>query len=297
METKNHKSGFIAISGRPNVGKSTLLNSILKEKISAVSSKPNTTRNRILGIHTSDDFQMVFLDTPGIHTPKDKLNKFMVNQAYTSFEEADIICFLVESGEKAGFENNEIIENLKRYNTPKILVVNKSDKANAKISEETKELFISLLDFSESVIISALNPSDINVFLEKIKTFLPVQEAFFPDDIITDSSERFIVSEIIREKLFLQTGDELPYACAVEVISFKEDDDIIRIEGVINVERDSQKGMIIGKGGKTIKNLGIASRADIEKLLFKKVFLKLSVRVDKNWSKDDRKLKKFGYSE
>ncbi len=291
----NYKAGFVAIIGKPNAGKSTIMNAILGEKIAAVSHKPNTTRNRISGIHSTQNYQMVFLDTPGIHLPKQKINKIMVNEAYGVFGDADVICFIVVAGEKPDSEHETIIKHLKPFVGKVILVVNKTDLISKEKKQNTIELFNKLYSFDKTISVSALNTEHVKQIEKAVVPYLPGNLPYFPVDILTTSPEKDICAEFIREKIFLLTGDELPYSCAVMVNEFTEFDDIINIYADINVERDSQKGIIIGKGGKKIKQIGTQAREEIEKLLGIKVYLELKVRVVKNWSKDDKALERFGY--
>lgn len=295
MNEINFRAGYVAIIGRPNVGKSTLLNNILGEKIAAVSRKPQTTRNRILGIHTLDNFQIVFLDTPGIHTAKDKINKFMVKEALGVLGDADLVLYLIDSMADPGPQDETIIKHLKNYNGKKILVANKIDLTGKNRLNTVIEKFTSLCDFDTTINISAIDKKYVNQLVDSIVPFLPEGPPYYPEDIISSASERFICQELIKEKIYLFTGDELPYSSAVEINSFKEERDIVRISAKIFVERNSQKGMIIGKSGSKIKKLGTESRKDIEKFLDKKVFLELKVSVQKNWTKDDFQLKRFGY--
>lgn len=289
------KSGFVAIIGKPNAGKSTIMNAVLGEKIAAVTHKPNTTRNRIHGIHSTGEYQMVFLDTPGIHLPSGKVNKFMVNEAFTVFGDADVICFVVTAGKKPDSEHETIIKHMKSFNGKTILVINKTDLVSNEQAIETQNAFKNLCSFDKTVMISAINNDSVKHLEKEIYPLLPGNAPYFPLDILTTSPEKDICAEFIREKIFLLTGQELPYSCAVMVSDFSEYEDLIEISAEINVERDSQKGMIIGKGGKKIKEIGIKARGEIEKLLGIKVFLDLRVRVQKNWSKDDNALERFGY--
>jgi GTP-binding protein Era len=238
---------------------------------------------------------MVFLDTPGIHIPKSKVNKFMVNQALGVFPEADVICMIIEAGAKMDSDNQTIIKRIKSFKGPVFLVVNKIDLIPLAEAEKTAEIFQQAFDFEETIFISAFDKNDADNLLKKIAPKLPGDMPYYPEDILTSSTERFICEEFIREKIFLLTGEELPYSCAVEVTRFDEQEDIINIYADIHVERDSQKGMIIGKKGRMIKKIGSHARADIEKLLDIKIFLDLNVRVQKNWTKDEKALERFGY--
>lgn len=291
------KSGFVAIIGRPNVGKSTLLNAILGEKIAIVSAKPQTTRNRIRGIKSTENAQIVFLDTPGIHEAKGYLNEFMVKEALAAIGDVDTIIYLVEAAKKIEEDDKFIIENLKRIKQPVILCINKVDIV-------IKDNLLPLIDeyskayaFKEITPLSAIKGEGVEELLNIIIKTLPEGPKYFPEDILTDQPERFVAAEIIREKVFLLTKQEIPYSTAVVVERFKENPQkkIVSISATINVERDSQKGIIIGKGGSMLKRIGTRARMDIERLLGTKVFLELFVRVQKDWTKDKKILKEFGY--
>lgn len=291
------KSGFVAIIGRPNVGKSTLLNAILGEKIAIVSAKPQTTRNRIRGIKNTENAQIVFLDTPGIHEAKGYLNEFMVKEAMAAIGDVDTIIYLVEATKKIEEDDKFIIENLKRIKQPVILCINKVDIV-------IKDNLLPLIDeyskayaFKEITPLSAIKGEGVEELLNIIIKTLPEGPKYFPEDILTDQPERFVAAEIIREKVFLLTKQEIPYSTAVVVERFKENPQkkIVSISATINVERDSQKGIIIGKGGSMLKRIGTRARMDIERLLGTKVFLELFVRVQKDWTKDKKILKEFGY--
>lgn len=289
------KSGFITVVGRPNVGKSTLINALVGEKIAAVSEKPNTTRNRILGIRTLPDAQLIFLDTPGIHKARGKLGKAMVNTAMSAVQEADVILMMVEVKDTFGKGDAFIIESLPK---PAILVINKIDtikKGNIlEIIERSK-------DFSEKIKevipISALNSDGISQLLTIISNYLPEGPRLFPEDMITDQPERFIVAEFIREKIFTLTQKEIPYQTAVVIEEFEElpEKNLINILAVIYVERKNHKGIIIGKKGGMLKEVGTLARADIEKILGTKVYLELWVKVKEGWSQRDHLIREFGY--
>jgi len=291
------KSGFVAIIGRPNVGKSTLLNAILGEKIAIVSAKPQTTRNRIRGIKNTENAQIVFVDTPGIHEAKGYLNEFMVKEALAAIGDVDTIIYLVEAAKKIEDDDKFIIENLKRIKRPVILCINKVDIV-------IKDNLLPLMDeyskayaFKEITPLSAIKGEGVDELLNIIIKTLPEGPKYFSEDILTDQPERFVAAEIIREKVFLLTKQEIPYSTAVVVERFKENPQkkIVSISATINVERDSQKGIIIGKGGSMLKRIGTRARMDIERLLGTKVFLELFVRVQKDWTKDKKILKEFGY--
>ncbi len=293
------KSGFIAIIGRPNVGKSTLLNRILGEKLAITSSKPQTTRNRITGIRNSDDAQMVFLDTPGIHRANTPLNRYMVKTAMSTFSEVDLILLLIDADRGHNSDDDLIIENLRQAGAPVYLVINKIDRVDKLKLLPLIDRFRSLFDFREIVPVSAVNGNGVDRLLELIRESLPEGPKYFPDDAFTENSERFIAAEIVREKILMLTHKEIPYATAVTVDAFKEDEEknLIRITATITVEKDSQKGILIGKGGKMLKEIGTQARVEMEKFFAAKIFLELFVRVRKDWTKDAKWLKEFGYSD
>ena len=293
---KKFKSGFISIIGRPNVGKSTLLNSLLGEKIAIISDKPQTTRNRILGIVNRPGAQFVFMDTPGIHKPVHRMNEVMVKTALATYNEVDVILMLVEAIEKPGAGDKFIIETLSKVKTPVFLVINKVDLVEKQRLLPLMQEYSGLHSFTEIIPISALK-NDLGDLVDSILKHLPQGPKYFPDDQLTDQPERFIVSELVREKIFELTKEEIPYSSAVEIEDMKEEPDLTRIHAVIYVERDSQKGIIIGKGGAMLKKIGTLARLDAEKLLGVKVFLKLYVKVKKGWREDERMLKNIGIME
>ncbi len=293
---KNFKSGFISIIGRPNVGKSTLLNSLLGEKIAIISDKPQTTRNRILGIVNRPGAQLVFMDTPGIHKPVHKMNEVMVKTALATYNEVDVILMLAEATEKPGAGDKFIIETLSKVKTPVFLVINKVDLIEKQLLLPLMQEYSTLHSFSEIIPISALK-NDLGDLVDSILKHLPEGPKYFPDDQLTDQPERFIVAELVREKIFELTKEEIPYSSAVEIEEMKEEPDLTRIHAVIYVERDSQKGIIIGKGGIMLKKIGTLARQDAEKLLGVKVFLKLYVKVKKGWREDEGMLKNIGVME
>lgn len=292
------RSGFVSIIGRPNVGKSTLLNRILGEKIVITSDKPQTTRNRIQGIHNVPGAQIVFIDTPGIHQARSRLNKYMVEVALSAIREVDLILFLVEANQKPGEQEQEIIDVLAGATAPVFLVINKVDLTEKGRVLERIAAYKDRFPFREIVPVSAGTGDGVEHLVELVRKALPEGPVYFPDDILTDVPERFIAAEIIREKVFRMTRDEVPYATAVEVDSFKEREDggLVSISATITVERDSQKGIIIGKKGAMLKKIGSSARNEIEKLLNTKVYLELFVRVRKDWSEDERMLKELGYT-
>ncbi|MEK6540456.1 MAG: GTPase Era [Deltaproteobacteria bacterium] len=290
------KSGFVSIIGRPNAGKSTLLNSILGEKVVIVSEKPQTTRNKIRGIKNMENAQIVFLDTPGIHQAKGHLNEFMVKEAMSALEDMDIIIYLVEATGKIKDELF-IIESLKKVRCPVLLGINKIDMVRKDSILPLMDEYSSAYPFREIIPLSARKGEGMDELFRCIVELLPEGPKYFTEDILTDQTERFVVAEIVREKVFELTREEIPYSTAVIVERFKENPGkgIISISATINVERDSQKGIIIGKGGAMLKEIGTRARIDIERLLGTKVYLELFVRVRKDWTKDAKSLKEFGY--
>ena len=290
------KSGFVSIIGRPNAGKSTLLNSILGEKVVIVSEKPQTTRNKIRGIKNMENAQIIFLDTPGIHKAKGHLNEFMVKEAMSALEDMDIIIYLVEATGKIKDELF-IIESLKRVRCPVLLGINKIDMVRKDSILPLMDEYSSVYPFREIIPLSARKGEGMDELFRCIVELLPEGPKYFTEDILTDQTERFVVAEIVREKEFELTREEIPYSTAVIVERFKENPGkrIISISATINVERDSQKGIIIGKGGAMLKEIGTRARIDIERLLGTKVYLELFVRVRKDWTKDAKSLKEFGY--
>jgi len=295
------KSGFVAIIGRPNVGKSTLLNAILGEKIAIVSKKPQTTRNKIRGIKNIENAQIIFLDTPGIHTAKGYLNKFMVKEALSALEDVDCIIYMVEAAREVIEEELFIIENFKKVapdgQPPVILCINKTDMAEKNKLLPLIDQYSRLYAFKEIIPLSAAKGEGVDELLKLIIQLLPEGPKYFPEDILTDLPERFVAAEIVREKVFEFTKQEIPYSTAVVVDRFKENPQkkLVSISATINVERDSQKGIIIGKKGSMLKQIGTRARIDIERLLGTKVFLELFVKVQKDWTKDKKMLKEFGY--
>lgn len=293
----SYRSGFISIIGRPNVGKSTLLNHVLGQKISIISDKPQTTRNRILGVKHLPEGQMVFFDTPGIHKARTKLNQRMVQAALGSLEEVDLVFFLIEPDLEPGEGDLFIAEHLGRIRTPKILVMNKIDLVKKERMIPLLDYFNRKGDFSEIIPISALHGDNVERLVNVALSFLPEGEPYFPEDVVTDQPVRFLASEIIREKVIQKTRDEVPYAVAVQIEEFKEDEakNLSTIRAVIFVERDSQKGILIGQKGQTLKEIGTAARLELEALLGAKIFLQLWVKPKKGWSKDDAFLSEMGY--
>lgn len=295
------KSGFIGIIGRPNVGKSTLLNAILGEKIAITTDKPQTTRNSIRGIFTrvngdDDDCQMIFIDTPGIHKPKNKLGGFMTEMAINTFKEVEVIVFIVDDEISAGPGDKYIVDLLAQVDTPKILVINKIDQLEPDKFKRIYETYTAMGIFHEVMGISALDGKNVEALLGKIEALLKEGPMYFPEDMVTDHPERFIVSEIIREKVLLYLNEEVPHGVAIELESYKEEPNITRIGAVIYCEKKSHKGIIIGKEGKKLKGIGKSARIEIEGLLGTKVFLELWVKVKENWRDSDFALNSFGYN-
>lgn len=299
IESKKHYSGFAAIVGRPNVGKSTLTNHLIGEKIAIMSDRPQTTRNKIMCIMNTDNAQIMFLDTPGIHKPHHKLGEYMVRTAESTLKEVDVILFVVDASEKRGAGEEYITELLQKVKTPVILVVNKIDKLQDKDKLfRIIDSYSKTYDFAAIVPVSALEDEKFPGLVAEITKHLPEGPAYFPDDMITDQPERVIAAEMIREKILLLTRDEIPHSIAVEVEEFKErDNDDVYIRATIFVERDSQKGIVIGAKGSLLKKIGQQARADIEGLLGCKVFLDLWVKVKADWRNKDKALKQFGYND
>lgn len=296
------RSGVVAIVGPPNAGKSTLLNNLLGQKISIVTPKPQTTRNRIAGVVNDADYQIVFLDTPGLHKSREPLNIEMVRIAMDSLSDVDLVLFLVDVSlplpEKVKEEKNkEIAEYLTRVKSPAIMVLNKIDIIDKKKVLPLIRAYSQLFPFKAIVPVSALTGDGVGRLLSEIPGYLPVGPRYFPEDVPTDATERFLCAEIIREKVFLQTSQEIPYSTAVLIDSFKEDDikKMITIHATIVIDKKSQKGIVIGKGGARLKSIGIAARKDMETLTGEKVVLKLWVKVKKNWAEDERFLKELGF--
>jgi len=299
------KTGFVGIVGRPNVGKSTLLNAILGEKIAITTDKPQTTRNTIRGIYThyademlDDDTQMIFIDTPGIHRPRTKLGKYMTDVATGTLKEVDAVIFIVDDKLSAGPGDKFIVEELlDSVTTPIILVINKIDKIGPGEYEEIYKEYEELGIFEEIIGTSAVEGVNVDKVIKCVAEYMEDGPMFFPDDMVTEHPERFIVSEIIREKILLYLQDEVPHGVAVEIEQYKEEDTITRINAVIYCERKSHKGMIIGKGGRKLKGIGKSAREEIEALLGTKVYLELWVKIKENWRDSDIALSNFGYKE
>ena len=295
---KQFVSGFVSIIGRPNVGKSTLMNHLIGEKISIISNKPQTTRNKILSILTEEDCQVVFIDTPGIHKPKSKLGEYMIKSVETSLNEIDVLLYLVEPYEKVKRSDLEIIKSLSRVNTPVFLVINKIDTVEKMDILKMIDAYKELYDFKEILPISAAKGENTQELVQTIKRYLPEGPKYFPADMVTDQPERQIVSEIIREKALQLLQDEIPHGIAVEIMSMKkrEGKDLIDVEATIYCEKDSHKGIVIGKKGAMLKKIGSNARQDVERLLASGIYLQLWVKVKKDWRDSDFLLKNFGYS-
>jgi GTP-binding protein Era len=293
------KSGMVAIVGPPNAGKSTLMNTLLGQKISIVTPKPQTTRNRILGILNGPDYQIVLLDTPGLHKARQPLNLEMVKIAVASLSEVDAILFLIDVSLPMPERQSKAVEYLDGTNCPAILVLNKIDLLDKEKLLPMIQIYQELYPFAAIMPISALHNSGTDLLIKELVNLLPDGPRYYPEDIPTDATERFIVAEIIREKIFLQTGQEIPYSTAVMIDDFKEDEkrSLVTIHATIIVEKSSQKGIIIGKKGSKLEQIGKNARLDIEKLLGQRVLLKLWVKVQKNWSKDRRFLKELGFDQ
>lgn len=297
MTENGFRSGYVSIIGRPNVGKSTLLNSIIGEKISIVTSKPQTTRKRITGIRTDQDSQIIFIDTPGMHKPRHKLGEFMLKEVREALAGVDIILFVAEP-RNPGHGDKFIIEMLSRTagKCTVFLLINKIDSVKKEAILPVIEAYSRLYQFDTIFPLSALNPDDVRLLTEKIAARLPFGPRYYPDDAITDQYERFMVSEIVREKIMEATEDEVPHSVAVETINWAEREDGLLLLSVnIYIEKESQKGIIIGKKGERLKLIGSAARADIEKFLGRKVFIELWVKVRKDWRRDGRFLKELGF--
>ena len=289
-----HKSGFVNIVGNPNVGKSTLMNALVGERISIITSKAQTTRHRILGIVNGDDFQIVYSDTPGVLKPNYRLQESMLNFSRSALSDADVLLYVTDVFDT--YEKNEdFVEKVNLNPAPLILIINKIDLIDQPRLEELVDKWKTLVPRAEIYPVSALEKFNVEQLFTRIKDLLPESPPFFDKDQLTDKSERFFVTEIIREKILLNYDKEIPYSVEVEVEQFKEEGNLIRINAVIYVERDSQKGIIIGHGGKSLKKVGTDARKDMESFFEKKVFLELFVKVEKDWRNKDTKLRGFGY--
>ena len=293
------KSGFTAIIGRPNVGKSTLLNQILGQKIVIATDKAQTTRKRIKGIYTTGEGQIVFIDTPGVHKPLNKLGEFLLDEAKIAVPDADLILFLVDGSEPAGKGDKWIAQNILQTDIPVIIVMNKVDKIkNMGKVEENLISYKTLFDKNYPVVkVSAKTGRNIDTLIKNIYKYLPEGELLDPEDVVTEETMRDVTEEVIREKILLNTSDEIPHSVAVKIESYNESDDIDRIYATIYCETKSQKGILIGKGGSLLKKIGTEARLELEKIVEKKVFLGLEVKVEKDWRKKQSSLKNFGYEQ
>ncbi|HHT9105917.1 MAG TPA: GTPase Era [Candidatus Wujingus californicus] len=295
-QNKNFKSGYVAIAGKPNVGKSTLINDYMECKLSIVTPKPQTTRKKIMGVLTKDNYQIVFFDTPGIMEPKYELQKYMVNEAYAAIEDADVVLMMAEPFEPASEQDKEIFNKLFKLNIPIILAINKIDLVEKDSLIPVIAAYGNQFKFAEIVPISALKGTNLDLLQSLIVKYLPEGDPFYPEDYITDYNERFLAAEVIREKVFEYYGEEIPYSTTIEIEEFKEREKGKNfIRAIIYVERDSQKGIIIGENGKAIKRVGVLAREEIEKQLGRKVYLELWVKVMEKWRKDKNKLRRLGY--
>ena len=295
-QNKNFKSGYVAIAGKPNVGKSTLINDYMECKLSIVTPKPQTTRKKIMGVLTKDNYQIVFFDTPGIMEPKYELQKYMVNEAYAAIEDADVVLMMAEPFEPASDQDKGFFNKLSLLNIPVILAINKIDLVEKDSLIPVIAAYSTQFKFAEIVPISALKGTNLDLLQSLIVKYLPEGDPFYPEDYITDYNERFLAAEAIREKVFEYYGEEIPYSTTIEIEEFKEREKGKNfIRAIIYVERDSQKGIIIGENGKAIKHVGVLAREEIEKQLDRKVYLELWVKVMEKWRKDKNKLQRLGY--
>lgn len=294
MSEKTHKAGFVSIIGKPNVGKSTLMNVLVGERLSIITSKAQTTRHRIMGILNADDFQIIYSDTPGIIQPKYELHQSMMRFVHTSLEDADVILFVTDIYEK--HDEEEIVQRLQKTSVPIVLLINKIDQASPDDVLLKIEYWRDKVPAKEIVPISALEKKGTDLVFDLILQYLPEHPAYYPKDELTDKPERFFAAEMIREKIFMLYKKEVPYSCEVVVEEFKEDETIIRMRADINVERKSQKGIIIGHKGEMLKKVGTLARKDLEEFFGKKVHVELYVRVNENWRTSAKALNRFGYN-
>ena len=290
------KTAFIAIVGRPNVGKSTLMNALLGEKVVIVSSKPHTTRNRIMGVLTKDENQFVFLDTPGIHKPKTKLGNYMMKSVRTSMGSADVVILIADAGRAPGMIEQNVASQIKEAELPSILVLNKTDLYNREQLAETIQQYADLYNFDAFVPVSALKEKNVDAVLFETEKFLYESDWMFEEDMLTDQPERQIAAEFIREKMLRSLSEEIPHGAAVVIEEFKETDKLISIRAEIFCERESHKGIIVGKGGQTLKRIGSQAREDLESFFGMKVYLNLWVKVKEKWRDSDFNLHNFGYN-
>lgn len=295
MEQKAFKSGFVSIVGKPNVGKSSLMNRLVGENLSIITAKAQTTRHRIMGILNGEDYQIVYSDTPGILEPRYSLHEAMMSYVKVSLDDADVILLVVELHDK--YEEH-LFERFSKMEKPIVLLINKVDLSKGSQVEDKIEYWRqSLKNIREILPVSAKTGLNVDSILDKVKEYLPVHPPFFPQDEFTDRPERFFASEILREKIFLNYEEEIPYSCEVAINSFKDEQDIIRISAEIYVERETQKGIVIGKGGSSLKKVGTDARKDMEAFFGKKIFLETHVKVAGNWRKEKNRLRQFGYLE
>ena len=291
-----HKAGFVNIIGNPNVGKSTLMNALVGERLSIITSKAQTTRHRILGIVNGDDFQMILSDTPGIIKPAYELQNSMMGFVKNAFEDADVLLYMVEIGEKE-LKDESFFNKIIHSKIPVLLLLNKIDKSNQEQLEEQVSMWAEKVPNAEIFAISALENFNVQAVFDRIIELLPVSPPYYPKDSLTDKPERFFVNETIREKILLNYEKEIPYAVEIDTEEFKEDENIIRIRAVIMVERDTQKGIIIGHKGAALKKVGMQARADLEKFFGKQIFLETYVKVNKDWRSNMNQLRRFGYNQ
>lgn len=295
----DHQSGVVAVVGRPNVGKSTLINRLIGQKIAIVSPKPQTTRRQQLGIYTDDKTQILFIDTPGLHAPQHKLGEYMVKAAETAFRDADVILLLMDLSETPDDGDRYLAETVQRLRgkTPVVLAVNKGDIAlNEAVKRARVEEYAALLPHERLLLISAQNGDNVDVLLDDLKSRMPMGPRYYPADQVSEVNMRFIAAEVVREKVMISTEDEIPYAVAVEIDSFRErSENLTYISAVIYVERDSQKGIVIGKNGEKIKQIGSLARAELSNILGTSVYLELNVKVAKNWRSDEDLMRRLGY--
>ncbi|MDH3321775.1 MAG: GTPase Era [Flavobacteriaceae bacterium] len=291
-----HKAGFVNIIGNPNVGKSTLMNALVGERLSIITSKAQTTRHRILGIVNGEDFQIIFSDTPGIIKPAYELQSSMMDFVKSAFEDADILIYMVEIGEKE-LKDDAFFQKIKNSKVPVLLLINKVDKSSQEEVEEKFNYWKEKVPNAKILPISALVNFNIQTVMDEIIELLPESPAFYPKDQLTDKPERFFVNETIREKILMHYKKEIPYAVEIDTEEFFEDDKLIKIRAVVMVERDTQKGIIIGHKGAALKRVGTEARKDLEKFFGKKIFLELYVKVNKNWRSNKNQLKRFGYKD
>jgi GTP-binding protein Era len=289
-----HKAGFVNIIGSPNVGKSTLTNAILGQKLAITTAKAQTTRHRILGMRNTNDYQLILSDTPGIITPAYKLQESMMEAIQSVFDDADVLIYMVEIGEKKG-KDERVINRLSKTNKPVILVINKIDIGNQELLEQTIDAWKAQLPNAQIRSISALEKFQIDELVSQLVDLLPVHPPYFPKDQLTDKSERFVVNEIIREKILLFYDKEIPYSVEVDTEAFNVSDKLIKIRAVIHVERNSQKGILIGHKGAALKKVGTLARKDLEQFFQRKIHLELFVKVSKDWRSNPNALKRFGY--